>query len=579
MARSCGIRIGPRRFELAVLDGSPKRHKISAYHVGEFSPEDAAAFAEGDVAGVAATLKEAAKSHRIPFENISVVVATDHAAFRRLTVPFTDRQKIDQVLKFEIESELPHLDIDGVVVDYHVMSENDAGAELLVSAAPKDDLQRVIAACEKAGIEPLEIELEASAMVNAAFAADMCQIDDAQLLVHVGEHSTCVAVVAGAEIREFRVIHLGAMSHLAKELEMGDDVDLDADPVEDDGALDPIEMERRVEQAIKRIRRELGRTISAARTPQTIEAIYVCGMEMPGLIGSEVLGVPIYVLDCFDEDSGQPADGFGQLVAAYGSAFRQLGGGVMKPSLRREELRYTGTWERLEFPVAFAVLLLAAFLLLFYIAQGAQLQRLRKGALYQLRSANLHAVGDPSKPRQAALMSPVPEELGKRAAKYRNIKTMAELDSLNDPVQELREVVALMDKEVLEVSKAVGDTQEFPLPPSAFSAMTLVLGKLGSNKAWRPSLRGLQASYEKRNNKGRQEHIRIHLDATFFAKDTVEATRHINEFARSLREEQWCLEVETPQTTPLKTDDGLSFKKFVVRVDPKLFHESSNKTQ
>lgn len=579
MARSCGIRIGPRRFELAVLDGSPKRHKISAYHVGEFSAEDAAAFAEGDVAGVAATLKEAAKSHRIPYENVSVVVATDHAAFRRLTVPFSDRQKIDQVLKFEIESELPHLDIDGVVVDYHVMNENDGGAELLVSAAPKDDLQRVIAACDRAGIEPLEIEFEASAMVNAAFAADMCHIDDAQLLVHIGEHSTCVAVVAGAEIREFRVIHLGAMSHLVKELDMGDGVEVDLDADAPDEAAGAVEMERRMEQAIKRIRRELGRTISAARTPQTIEAIYVCGMEMPGLIGSEVLGVPVYVLDCFDEDSGQPADGFGQLVAAYGSAFRQLGGGVMKPSLRREELRYTGTWERLEFPVAFAVLLLAALLLLVYIAQGAQLQRLKKGALYQLRSANLHAVGDPDKARLVPLMVPVPEELGKRAAKYRDIKTMAELEDLNDPVQELREIVAWMKKENKKVSDGAGVTQEYPLPPSAFSAMTLVLGKLGSNDAWRPSLRGLQASYEKDNRKGRQEHVRIYLDATFFAKDTVEATRHINEFARSLRNEVWCLEVETAQTTPLKTDNGLSFKKFVVRVDPKLFHESTNQTQ
>ena len=30
MARSCGIRIGPRRYELVVVDGSPKKHKISA---------------------------------------------------------------------------------------------------------------------------------------------------------------------------------------------------------------------------------------------------------------------------------------------------------------------------------------------------------------------------------------------------------------------------------------------------------------------------------------------------------------------------------------------------------------------
>ena len=36
MARSCALRIGPRRFELVVLEGSPKKHKITAYYAGEF---------------------------------------------------------------------------------------------------------------------------------------------------------------------------------------------------------------------------------------------------------------------------------------------------------------------------------------------------------------------------------------------------------------------------------------------------------------------------------------------------------------------------------------------------------------
>ena len=90
---------------------------------------------------------------------------------------------------------MPHFDIDDVVVDYHVMHENDAGAELLVTAVPKEDVQRAISACEKAGSSPWRSRSRGTA-TNAAFAADMCHIDDAQVLVHVGEHSTCVAVVA-----------------------------------------------------------------------------------------------------------------------------------------------------------------------------------------------------------------------------------------------------------------------------------------------------------------------------------------------------------------------------------------------
>lgn len=578
MARSCGIRIGPRRFEIVVLDGSSKRHKISAYHVGEFSVEDAVAYEEGDVSGVAATLKEAARSLRIPTDNVAVVIATDHAAFRRVTLPFSDRQKIDQVLKFEVESELPHFDIDDVVVDYHVMRENESGAELLVSAVPKDDVQRAIRACEKAGLEPLEAELEGTAMVNAAFAADMCHIDDAQLLVHVGEHSTCVAVVAGAELREFRVIHLGAMTHLSKELhgaegEEGDEADGEAVHV------DAVEAGRRVDQAIKRIRRELGRTISGARTPQNIEAIYCCGIELPGLIGGEVLGVPVYVLDCFDEDSGQPADGFGQLVGAYGSAYRQLGGGVMKPSLRREDLRYTGTWERLEFPLAFAALMLATFLGMVNIIQMRTLNKMTYAVRRDLNLSNLYIVGDPDNPRARPIMDPLPDRASSPllgwADTYRDLSSYELPEGAKPPLEALAdikaEMIKLNNKFMTDAGVDEGDT---PLPPSAFSAMSLVLGVLGEGETWRPSIRKLLSDHRDPARDGSMpEHIEVQLTATFFADDSLAATRHLNEFAAALRSRPWCLGVEIPTTEPIPGDEGLAFDKLKVLVDPKR-HES-----
>ena len=577
MARSSGIRIGPRRFELVVLDGSAKRHKISAYHAGEFAPEDAAAFAEGDVTGVAATLKEAAKSHRIPTENIGVVVASDHAAFRRMTLPFSDRQKIDQVLKFEIESELPQFDIDDVVVDYHVMSENDSGAELLVSAVPKDDIRRTLLACEKAGFEPLEAEFEGTAMVNAAFAADMCHIDDAQLLVHVGEHSTCVAVIAGAELREFRVIHIGAMSHLMSELD-GDVEGGDGEENEGDeegssseapgDGLDPIEMNRRIDQAIKRIRRELGRTISAARTPQSIEAIYACGMELPGLIGSDVLGIPVYVLDCFDEDSGQPADGFGQLVGAYGGAYGRLGGGVLKPSLRRDELRFTGTWERLEFPVAFAALMLATFLGMITIINDRKLDAMNYyGVLPKLQLSNVYIVGNPKNPSSMPIMSPVPKDLADRAANYRDLGAEGLADGVTPPLDELQVIEDKLTQKVLALQKELGDVQDVPPPPSAFTAMTLVLGVMNSNEEWRPSLRALDAIYVKGKNDN-PEHVRVRIDATFFANDSFVATEHFAGFTRALKSSPWCLDVELPATDTLSTDEGISFNGLDVFVNP-----------
>ncbi|MEE2941055.1 MAG: hypothetical protein VX460_11760, partial [Planctomycetota bacterium] len=373
------------------------------------------------------------------------------------------------------------------------------------------------------------------------------------------------------------------MTHLSKELHgsAADGEESGSAPAEDAG-LDPVEASRRVDQALKRIRRELGRTISAARTPQSIEAIHACGLELPGLVGGEVLGVPVHVLDCFEADSGQPADGSGQLVAAYGCALRQLGGGVIKPSLRREELRYTGTWERLEFPVAFAALMLATFLGMLYIIQMDTLNNMSYAVRRQLNLSNLYIVGDPKNPRSDPIMDPLPDKKDSPildwAATYRDLSTFELPEGAKPPLEAFSDIRREMMRLVREASKGT-TTEALPLPPSAFSAMTLVLGVLGSGarEDWRPSLRKLDASYVKAARDGSvPEHIKVDLAATFFASDTVIATSHLRQFQRALEAESWCFDVEMPSTDPIQGEEGLTFSGMKILVNPKRLAEAAS---
>ena len=210
MARSCGIRVGPRRFEVVVLDGSPKKHKLVAHVIGELpraSGDEAA-----DLQEAAALLRQAVKDADIPGDSIAIAIDAGVGAFRTLKLPFADKAKVEEVLKFEVENLLPHWNIDDVVVDFHVVEESHDSNELLITAVQKNDVRRPLALCEKAGIEPLEVELETSAMVNAALQGGLCPVDTAQILVHVGEYSTCVVVIDGGKVREMRAIHIGTLS-------------------------------------------------------------------------------------------------------------------------------------------------------------------------------------------------------------------------------------------------------------------------------------------------------------------------------------------------------------------------------
>ena len=78
MARSCGLRVGPRRFELVVLEGSAKRPKLTTSVSGEF-PEGE----EDPLRAAVAELKRVAKEYKIPRENLGVATDAKHAAYRR----------------------------------------------------------------------------------------------------------------------------------------------------------------------------------------------------------------------------------------------------------------------------------------------------------------------------------------------------------------------------------------------------------------------------------------------------------------------------------------------------------------
>jgi Tfp pilus assembly PilM family ATPase len=569
MARSCGIRVGPRRFELVVLDGSPKKHKIVSYVLGELPR--ATADEAADLQQAAATLRRAAQDANVPHDSVAIAIDAGMGAFRTLKLPFSDKAKIEEVLKFEVENLLPQWNIDDVVVDFHVIEEGSDSSELLITAVQKHDLRRPLALCEKAGVEPLEIELETSAMVNAALQAGLCPVDTAQILVHVGEYSTSVVVMDGGKVREMRAIHIGALTwELATPVAAEEDL-AEGEPAEKtekaapvpvlETPADPAERQRRIEQAQKRIRRELGRTVSAARTAHPLQTIHVCGWNVPELVGSSILDVPVKLLECFEADSGAPLDGRGQLVAAYGVALRQMGGGVLEPSLRREELRYSGAFERVELPVAVVCLLLVTLLGVWNIFLYKDLDNSNEALKFWRTSATNWLMGRPKEGQKGYLEYP-PE----RVAKYIG---SIDQDSEHDRFGQMQEVRRLLNIEIKGLEKELGQDAEISYPQSALAASTLVLDVLekGGEAMGRPSLRRMRSTYHSGRSGGKTDSVEVTLDISFFAENQTSATANYEAFRSALKPNPWCLEVEDRPTKALENGKGIAVASLTVQVD------------
>ncbi|MCC7011327.1 MAG: pilus assembly protein PilM [Planctomycetes bacterium] len=563
MARTCGIRVGPRRYEMVVLDGSAKKHRIAAYKSGEF-PQGG----EDPMADAVRELESTIKELKVPVDAVGVAIDSGLAAFRTLKLPALDESKINDIIKFEVESQLPQWNIDDVVVDFMTLDKTEQETQLLVTAVPKSALQRELDLCSRAGVEPLDAELEATAMVNAALAAEVCAVDEAQVLVHIGEASTAVVVLDGGKVRSMRAIHIGALTHDpgAGPEALAEGATEDAEQARKRAAAvtaNSDEAARRLEQAVSRIRRELGRTLSAARTANPIKAVYVCGWELPNLIGSTVLDIPVYELDAFVEDSGQPVQGAAPLVIAYGVALRMLGGGSLRPSLRREELRYTGTFERLELPIAVAVMLLVMWLSVFNIFEHRRIQNADGNLFLWLQSNKNFLINDPKAGKRGHLEKPWKEiqELVEKTAKPDSNLPWPRLDQFKQIERELQVKIAKLNQEL-------GNTGEVAQPQSALEALTLVCCKMDDLKdqLGRVSIRRVNANYVPKT--GGQDFVQVQLDLSFFnAGGAVAATGAFEALKSGLESSPWVREVVAKTTKEFPDGGGIYTDGFVVVCD------------
>lgn len=554
MSQSIGIHLGERRYHVVALEGSLKKHRLVCAASGEIPPGPEGA------REVSEELRALAKRHKLKADSVYLAIDAGVAAFRMLTLPFDDRAKIEEVLKFEVESDLPQYDIEQVVVDFLVLSTKPGvESNLLVTAVPKERLSAALALCEKGGLEALDAELEGTALFDAAFESGVLVEEQGTVLIHVGDTSTTVAVADGRRLASLRAIRVGAGAAARPPVASGEarpegegeaEAAPDVAPALDDPA--------RAAATAQRVRRELVRTLSGARTASAIQQVFVCGQVPPGLIGDTLLDVPVQALPLPLAEVENPA----HQVVAYGAALRGFAGGTLRPSLRREELRFSGKFERLELPLAVFSLLLFTLLFVRFIVLEKQLEWRDEGNLAAdpplkgdlqiwLERNNERLFPDPKDPRPVRLTNP-PEKLARLAAE-------AEAGRIADRTkfQEILDIRGEQKKEIDRLSRELGQVSEIKQPQSALTASTLVMNLVaGMGETARIGIRKFEARFQS-GSANRNDHVVVTLDLDFFGANSLEATRNYNQLEKAFKDQPWCQEFDGKSSKVLDGDKGI----------------------
>jgi len=164
------------------------------------------------------TLRELFRDSRLS-KRVRVGVANQRTVLRTLELPpITDRKELAAAVSFQAQEQVP-MPLSNAVLDFHSLGVHDTPAgprqQVVLVAAQRDMIQRLLAAVRHAGLRPEGIDLSAFALIRSLYRPDP-EHDGRVLYLNI-DGLTNMAIAEGAICRFTRVVG-GGLEAMASEL-------------------------------------------------------------------------------------------------------------------------------------------------------------------------------------------------------------------------------------------------------------------------------------------------------------------------------------------------------------------------
>lgn len=296
---------------------------------------------------VAEALREVLDTLRVRRGRIAAALAGSAAIVKRLSLPAMTEGELAEAIPWEAEQYIP-FDLADVQLDYQVLPPDPERSvtEVLLVAAKKDRIEARTDAIVRSGRQPIILDLEAFALVNAYQANHDDRRDPLAVLVHAGRVGTIVCVLERGQLVFTRDIALGGQTYTEALMR-----DLDVEPATAERLKQSGQLGRPLVPGIEssqvtailvevttQVVTEIRKTIDFYRATAPTERVSrivlsggACGAESLGALLETELEAPVEVFDPFFKvaRTGRRAtavDGEGPgFAVAVGLAMRQGG--------------------------------------------------------------------------------------------------------------------------------------------------------------------------------------------------------------------------------------------------------------
>lgn len=172
---------------------------------------------DGEVAdpdAVATAIRQLWAQAKFSTKKVVVGVSNQKVIVRQVDLPWLPAAELKKSLPYQVQDSIP-LPVDQALLDYHVLEEvtDDKGGRflrVLLVAAAREMVSASVSAVQKAGLEPVMVDLTPFAVLRALAAHDHLGVaQEAEALVDVGASVTNIIVHQGGVPRFVRILLMG----------------------------------------------------------------------------------------------------------------------------------------------------------------------------------------------------------------------------------------------------------------------------------------------------------------------------------------------------------------------------------
>jgi len=200
-----GVDLGAYSVKVAELEAGFRQSQLVGLYEKTLLP---ATDGESDLERAARTLAELMAEEKLEPEMVATTLGGE-ATLRLLTLPFADRKKIEQVLGYELESQILG-EVEGLVTDFVVAGTTPQGTHVIAVAAAKEIVKARVDALAKVRAEPRVIG--AAALSFAALRGHGFEVAAGAaptVVIDVGHKHTHVCVLGADTVLFARTIARG----------------------------------------------------------------------------------------------------------------------------------------------------------------------------------------------------------------------------------------------------------------------------------------------------------------------------------------------------------------------------------